>query len=67
MTQISREVEGQVPIPYKTSRIAPDNDTKRVIADKETQKGQAVEDKAVNRTKRVMTTQQKGSNIDITA
>ena len=64
MTQISREVEGQVPIPYKTSRIAPDNDTKRVIADKETQKGQAVEDN-------VKTIQQvqllKGRNVDVIA
>ena len=64
MTQISREVEGQVSIPYKTSRIVPDGNTKQIIANKETQKGQAVEDN-------VKTIQQvqllKGRNVDVIA
>ena len=60
MTQISREVEGQVPIPFKTSRIVPDNDAKQVIAEQETQNGKEVEDN-------IKVIQKKGNNIDVIA
>ena len=64
MTQVSREVEGQIPISYKTSRSISDNNAKQVIAGIETQKGQAVESNV-----EVIQLAQplKGSNVNIMA
>ena len=64
MTQISREIEGQIPIPFKNSRTAPDDNVERAIADRETQKGQAVESniKAIQHIQSF-----KGENVDTIA
>ena len=44
MTDISREIEGQISVPFKTSRTSPDDSTKKIIADRETQKGKDTEE-----------------------